>query len=322
MDRLANLLIAVVGVPLVLTGYIVLCEQLLRAVPRGWRGSIRPWLWIGPALAMVTTFLVYPTIGTILYSLRNATGDEFVGLANYATIFSGEAFLIAVRNNVLWVVLFTGLVLVLGLLIAILADRVRYESVAKSLIFLPMAVSFVAAGVIWRFMYAYQPPGAPQTGTVNAILTTLGTDPHPFIIEPPGNNFALIVAAVWVWTGFAMVVLSAALKGIPAEILEAARVDGAGELRIFGSMIFPLLTPTLAVIGTTLVIFALKAFDIVYVMTSGNYDTNVLALFMYQQLFNARDLGRASAVAVILLAAVIPVLVVNVSRFRFQESVR
>jgi alpha-glucoside transport system permease protein len=186
-----------------------------------------------------------------------------------------------------------------------------------------MAISFVAAGVIWRFMYAYQPAVATQTGTLNAVWTALTRqDPIPWLIDRRVNNFALIFVAIWVWTGFAMVITSAALKGIPTELLEAARVDGANELQVFGFITVPLLAPTLTVIGTTLVIFALKAFDIVYVMTNGNYNTDVLARRMYGELFTNQNFGRSGAIAVILLLAVVPVLIFNVRRFRFQEAIR
>jgi len=314
VERLTDLVLAVVGVPLVLTGYVVAGEMGLRLLPRGAARAIRPFWWIAPAIVLVSVFLVYPAIRTILYSLSDGTGENFVGLRNYTDLFESDAFRTAVVNNVLWVVLFTSAVLVFGLLVAVLADRVAYESVAKSAVFLPMAISFVAAGVIWKFMVDYRPPGSEQTGVINAVITGLGGEPHPWLIESPFNNFVLIGAGVWVWTGFAMVIISAALKGVPKEVLEAARVDGANEIVVFFRIILPLVMPTVAVVATTLIIFALKAFDVVYVMTNGNYGTNVLANLMYQQLFNFSNLGRASAIAVILLAAVIPVLIINVRR--------
>jgi alpha-glucoside transport system permease protein len=321
-SRLLSLGVVVIGVPLVLVGYILATEWALGLLPERQRPRLRPWLWVLPALALVAAFLVYPSLDTIRISFFNFDSSKFVGLANYQWLIGSDAARNALRNNVLWVVVYTGFVLVFGLAFAVLADRVSYEGVTKSLVFLPMAISFVAAGVIWRFMYAYQPAGAEQTGVVNAFVTTLGAEPQAWLINAPWNTFALIVAAVWVWTGFAMVILSAALKGIPQELIEAARVDGAGELLVFRRIILPLLGPTIAVILTTLVIFALKAFDIVYVMTSGNYDTNVIALLMYQQMFTVRDFGHAAAVSVLLLAAVVPVLIVNLRRFRFQEAIR
>jgi alpha-glucoside transport system permease protein len=323
MDRLGLLAVAVIGVPLALLAYVFLAEGALGLLPRRRRPTVRPWLWLAPALAGVTVFLVYPTLQTAWLSLFDARSVNFVGLENYATVLGDEGARVAIRNNLLWMVLFTGLVLVFGLATAILADRVPYESPAKSLMFLPMAISFVAAGVIWKFMYDYQPPGSPQTGTLNAVLTTLTpAEPQAWLINTATNNPALIFVAVWAWTGFATVILSAALKGIAVELLEAARVDGASEMMVFRRIILPLLAPTITVIATTLVIFALKAFDVVYVMTNGNFDTEVIANRMYKELFNARNSGTASAIATLLLVAIVPVLLVNLRRFRFQESIR
>jgi len=323
-DRLALAAGAVVGVPVVLVGYISIVEALLSFVPGGRRRALRPWLWLAPALACLLVFLAYPALATVYTSFFGPTSERFVGLANYGYVFTDGTMLLSIRNNALWLVFFTGLSVSLGLLVAVLADRVPYETVAKSLIFLPMAISFVAAGVIWKFMYDYRPPGTPQTGTVNALLMGLvpGFEPQAWLINSPGNNLALIVAAVWVWTGFCMVVLSAALKGIPSELLEAARVDGANEWQVFGRIMLPMLGSTIAVVGTTMLITALKAFDIVYVMTNGNFGTEVIANRMYKEMFNVRDFGRASAIAVVLMVAIVPVLLFNLRRFKEQEATR
>jgi alpha-glucoside transport system permease protein len=312
LERLPLLAVAVVGVPAVLVAYIVGAEYSLRVLPRRWRPHVRPWLWVGPALLLVILYLVYPTLRTIWISLFEKDGTTFVGLGHYADLISDPTIQIAIRNNVSWIVLFTLGVVVFGLALAILADRVRYESQAKSAIFLPQAISFVGAGVIWKFMYDYRPPGTPQTGTLNAVLTTFGGEPVPWLVDTATNNFALIAVAVWVWVGFAMVILSAALKGIPTELLEAARVDGATEWRVFRHIVFPLLLPTIAVVSTTIIITALKAFDIVYVMTNGAFETEVMALRMYKDmLFNT---PRAAAVAVMLLLVTIPVILMNLRR--------
>jgi alpha-glucoside transport system permease protein len=315
----------IVGVPAALAAYIVGGEYLVRLLPDKARPSVRPWIWVGPALAFMAVFLVYPVFGTAWRSLFDFKGDNFTGLTNYATQLSGfpsGGSWIAIRNNLYWLVLFTLLVLVFGLLFAVLSDRVSYENPVKSLIFMPMAISFVAIALIWKFMYSYQPPGEPQTGTVNAVIGLFHQDPRLWIQDPNVANQALIVAGVWGFVGFAMVILSAALKGIPTDLLEAARVDGAGELTIFRRVIFPLMMPTIVVVGTTLVIFALKAFDIVYVMTNGNYDTDVLANRMYKLLNASLDPGDASAVAIVLVIAVIPVLIFNLRQFRAVEARR
>jgi alpha-glucoside transport system permease protein len=322
--RLGTALIVVIGVPAVLVGYIYGTELLLRSVPEQRKAKFRPWLWLLPALAFLGVFLVYPTIGTIIRSLQDKAGNEFVGLANYAWFFQTDEALIALRNNVLWLVLLPLITVGFGLIIAVLVDRVRYETIAKSVIFVPLAISMVAAGVIWKFMYAYPQPNQPGTGTVNSILSVFGVGPVAWVINDTAaiNTIALIVVMAWMWTGFAMVIISAALKGISAELLEAARVDGATEWQVFQRIVFPLLLPTIAVVSTTVIITALKAFDIVYVMTGGQNDTNVIAHLMYQEMFSFGDFGRASALAVILLIAIIPIMFFNISRFRAQEAIR
>jgi alpha-glucoside transport system permease protein len=227
------------------------------------------------------------------------------------------------RNNLLWLILYPGLVLLFGLLLAVLADRVRYEKTVKTLIFMPLAISFVAMAIIWQFVYYYKDPSEPQTGIVNAILVNIfHGQPITWIQDSRFNNFALILIGVWGATGFAMVILSAALKGIPAELLEAARVDGANEITIFRRVILPLMMPTIVVVGTTMVIFALKAFDVVYVMTAGNYNTDILARRMYDELYSAGNNANASTLAVILLLAVVPVLIFNLRQFRAVEERR
>jgi alpha-glucoside transport system permease protein len=321
-DRLVTALIVVVGVPATVVGYILLTEALLRAVPTRLQSTIRPWLWLLPALLLLGVFLVFPTLTTIGLSFQDKFSRNFVGLANYEYFFSTGSTLAALRNNVIWLVLLTVFTVGGGLLFATLFDRVRFESAAKSVIFLPLAISFVGAGVIWRFMFAYRPPNEPQTGTLNAVVTGLGFEPITWLQGSPLNTVLLIAVAAWIWTGFAMVILSAALKGISPELLEAARVDGANELQVFRRITFPLLLPTVAVVSTTMIITALKAFDIVYVMTNGSFDTQVIANQMYAELFRFNQPGRGSAVAVILLLLIVPVMIVNIRRFRAQEAIR
>jgi alpha-glucoside transport system permease protein len=322
--RLITALIVVVGVPAVLIGYLVLTEQALRLVPDQRRGKVRPWLWLLPALLFLTVFLVYPTIGTIVHSFQNSAGTKFIGFDNYVYFFTTPSTLGALKNNLLWVILLTLLTVGFGMLIAVLVDRVRYESVAKAVIFLPLAISMVAASVIWRFMFLYSPPGQPQVGTLNAFVGLFGVGPVPWlqVQDLSLNTILLIFVMAWMWTGFCMVIISAALKGISTELLEAARVDGANEWQVFRRITFPLLLPTIAVVSTTIVITALKAFDIVYVMTGGNFDTQVMAQNMIQQMFTNGNFGRASAVAVVLLLTIVPVMFLNIRRFQAQEAIR
>lgn len=323
-DKLITAVIAVVGVPAVLVGYIWATEQVLRFLPERQKPRVRPWLWVGPGLALLAVFLVYPMIGTIVHSFQNHPGTEFVGLENYAWFLGSADALTALKNNVLWLVFLTLFVVGIGLLVAVLVDKVRYESVAKSVIFVPLAISMVAAGVIWRYMYEYKPPGAEQTGTLNAVVGTVGLGPVPWlqVQDFSVNTFMLIIVMAWMWTGFGMVIISAALKGINPELMEAARVDGATEWQVFRGIVFPLLVPTLVVVSTTMIITALKAFDIVFAMTSGNLGTNVIANQMYSEMFKFGQYGRASAIAVVLLLAIIPIMFFNIGRFRQQEAVR
>jgi alpha-glucoside transport system permease protein len=281
-----------------------------------------PWVWTAPAIIVVSVFLLYPVLNTLWLSLFNADSTQFVGLRNYGRLFTDPSLLISVRNNLLWLVLATAFTVGLGLIIAVLVDRVRIESIAKSAVFIPMAISFVGAGVIWKFVYQYAPQGEVQIGLLNAILTRFGAAPQAWLVNEALNNFALIAVYVWMWTGFCMIILSAALKGVPTDVLEAARVDGANEFQIFLRVIVPMIAPTIAVVTTVMIVNVLKIFDIVYVMTGGNFNTSVIAHAYYQQEFTFNNFGTASALAVLLLLAIVPVMVYNVRRFRAQEAQR
>ena len=323
--RLVTALIVLFGVPAVLVGYIWGTEQVLKVFPERVKPRVRPWLWLLPAIAFLFIFLVYPTIGTVIRSFEskgNILGEntKFIGLDNYVWFFTDSRALDALKNNVLWLVFLTLFTVGLGLIIAVLVDRVRYESFAKSVIFLPLAISMVAASVIWKFMYDYN----PNVGTLNAVAGIFGAGPVNWV-QTSGfslTTFMLIIVMTWMWTGFAMVIISAGLKGINTELLEAARVDGANEWQVFRGIIFPLLLPTIAVVATTVIITALKAFDIVYTMTNGNFDTEVVANLMYKEMFTNQNFGRAGALAVILLLAIIPIMAFNVRRFQAQEAIR
>lgn len=293
-----------------------------RFAPGKWKNHILPWIYMAPALIVLGAYLVIPTILTVYISLFDERSQNFVGPANYIDLFTDKVMWEAFRNNILWLVLVTGVSVSLGLVIAVLADRVRYEKIPKTLIFLPMAISFVGASVIWRFIYDYRPAGAEQIGLLNAALTGVGFEPVGWLVERSINNFALIAIMIWLQTGFCMVLLSAAVKGIPSEIIEAARIDGASEFQIFWRVTIPMIRSTIVVVSTTIIILVLKVFDIVFVMTAGNQGTEVIASRMIKEMFNFRDYGRGSAIAVILLLAVIPVMVVNIKRFREQEAIR
>ena len=297
------------------------------------QGKIVPWLYVAPALLIMTAFIVYPGINTLLLSFKNADSTQSAAAAclegepcwgileNFRYALTAPIMLNAFRNNLLWVILMVGGTVGMGLLIAVLADRVKYESLAKAIIFMPMAISFVGAGIIWKFVYAYG-TSQVQIGLLNAIVTALGGEPVSWLSEPAVNNFALIIVGVWMWTGFCMTILSAALKGVPTEILEAARVDGANEWTVFWRIMVPIIMPTIAVVVTTMVINVLKIFDIVYVMTGGNYGTEVIANRMYGEMYISHQSGRSAAIAVILILLTVPFMIWNVRRFREQEAIR
>ncbi|MBE9128955.1 MULTISPECIES: carbohydrate ABC transporter permease [unclassified Coleofasciculus] len=297
-------------------------NYLVNFLPDKWRSRILPWVYLAPALIVLTAYLVFPTINTIYISFFDRRSQNFIGLDNYIFAFTSDTMLVAFRNNLLWLVLVTGFSVGLGLILAVLMDRVRYEPISKSLIFLPMAISFVGASVIWRFVYAFRPSGSEQIGLLNGIVTSLGFEPVGWLVERSINNFALIAIMIWLQTGFCLILLSAAVKGIPNDIIEAARMDGANEWQIFWRITIPMIRSTLAVVATTVVIMVLKVFDIVYVMTAGNQGTEVVASRMIKEMFNYRDFGRGSAIAVILLLAIIPVMISNIRRFRQQEATR
>lgn len=315
---LIALIVGVGGVWALYIGTNYLIEQL----PISLRDALRPYLFVGPAMVILAVFLVYPALNTIYLSFFDARSANFVGLQNYIFVFTEPEMQVALRNNLLWIVLVTGITVSFGLLIAVLADRLRgwEETAAKSLIFLPMAISAVGAGVIWGFMYDAQPASREQIGLLNAVIVNLGGDPVRFLNERAFNNFALIFIQIWLLTGFCMVILSAAVKGVPDELLEAARIDGASETQIFFRVLVPTIMPTIVTVATTVFIIVLKVFDIVYVMTNGRRDTEVVANRMFNEFFKFGNFGRGSALAVILLLAVVPIIITNIRSLRERRS--
>lgn len=319
-----------------------LFNWLVERMGAEWQGRLQPFVFVGPAVAMLIWFLALPVIRTFWLSLFNrdgpppgwldwgdlggsfaALGGRFVGLDNYIAVFTDRLMLEAFRNNVMWIVFGATLTVLFGLLIAVLADRSGFERVGKSAIFLPMAISFVGAGVIWNFIYEVRPVNAPQIGLLNAIVVGLGGQPQPWpawTAIAPWNNLFLIVIVIWLQTGYAMVLFSAALKGIPADLMEAGRVDGANEVQIFFRIMVPYIMGTIITVSTTVLIFTLKIFDVVWVMTGGQFGTDVIATQFYRQSFTARNSGYGSAIAIVLLIAIVPVMIYNLRQFREQEA--
>jgi len=319
MKLLSGLGVAFVSV-VGLFGYLTVVDLATRRIRARRRNAIVAVAWSVPALLLMGSMLLYPLVATVWWSFKDADSAAYVGLANYRYIFTNPDVRTAFRNSMFWLVGFTTLVVTIGLVVATLTDRVRYERIAKAVIVMPMAISFVGAGVIWGFMYDFRPPGTTQTGTLNGALGALGRDPVPWLAQRNTVNPALIAIGVWMFVGFAAVLLSAAIKGVPTEIIEAARVDGATEIQTFVRIILPTILPNIAVVGTLMAITALKAFDIVYVLTNGNFGSEVIATAMYKQLFSARNLGRASALAVALLGATLPIILVNTRIFKRQAA--
>ncbi|MBP1464850.1 sugar ABC transporter permease [Candidatus Chloroploca sp. M-50] len=296
-------------------------NMIVEQLPGNVRRILLPYVFVGPAVLFLGWALFFPTIRTFYLSFLDASSTNFVGIDNYLAVFTERSMQTAFRNNIFfWMIFGTAGCVVAGLIIAVLADRSSFETLAKSLIFMPMAISFVGAGVIWRFIYYYSPPGQPQIGLLNALVTDMGFPPQAWTtLLQPQNNFFLVIILVWMQTGFAMVIFSAAIKGIPDDVLEAARVDGANEIQIFWSIMLPAIQGTIVTVTTTILIVTLKIFDIVIVMTGGQYGTNVIAVEFYRQYFSNRNFGYGSAVAIVLLIAVIPVMVYNLRQIRKQE---
>jgi alpha-glucoside transport system permease protein len=274
---------------------------------------IRPWLFLGPALLLLTVYLIYPVIETIRLSFHDKSGEEFVGLANYAWAFSDKQFLQSIFNNFLWLAVVPAACTLAGLIIAVLTDRIWWGNLAKSLIFLPLAISFVGASVIWKFVYDYRGEGQQQIGILNAIVEWFGGSPQVWISLPFWNNFFLMVILIWIQTGFATVILGAALRGVPEDTLEAANIDGAGPFKIFYRIIVPQIMGTIVVVWTTITVLVLKVFDIVLTMTNGQWDTQVLANLMFDWMFRGGgDFGRGAAIAIIIMIAVLPIMIWNI----------
>lgn len=322
-------------------------NRLVESLSVEWTARLQPFVFVGPALALLVWFLALPAVRTLYISLFGRNGPpalpvtmaitnpgeyfsamsaQFVGLSNYVAVFTDRLMLEALRNNILfWIGIATPLTVIAGLLIAVLADRSKFERTAKSLVFMPMAISFVGASVIWNFIYEVAPPDRPQIGLLNAIMVGLGGQPHGwtnYTAIAPWNNLFLVIIVVWLQAGYAMVLFSAAIKSIPEEIIEAARMDGATEIQVFFRIMIPYILGTIITVTTTIIIFTLKIFDVVWVMTGGQYGTDVIATQFYRQSFINRNSGFGSAIAIALLLAVVPVMIYNLRQLREQETFR
>jgi alpha-glucoside transport system permease protein len=326
MIRVINALLAIVGgVGGALLVFYVL-NKLVEMLPQKWEERLKPYAFILPAVAAIGVFLIYPAVRTIILSFANSTSTAWVGMKNYTDLLGSSDFRITLVNTLLWIAVVPAVVVALGLAIATLADRLgsQGEKLTKSSIFLPMAISGVGAATIWRFIYETRPAGETQIGLQNAIWTALGFDPVAWLQEDTLrlNTFLLMIILIWAQVGFSMVLLSAAVKGVPIDTIEAARIDGANERQIFFRVTVPQIWGTVITVFITVLITVLKAFDIVFVMTNGNFNTDIIAVRFFNELFRNGDNGRASAIVVMLMIAVLPVVIYQVRHFRAEEAAR
>jgi alpha-glucoside transport system permease protein len=326
MIRVINALLAIGGALIVSLALYWILNWLVERLPQKGEERVKPWVFILPAVAAIGLFLIYPAIRTIVLSFANATSTAWVGLENYTDLLTSRDFQITLGNTLLWIAVVPAVVVVLGLGVATLADRLgsQGEKWTKSVIFLPLAISGVGAATIWRFIYEARPAGETQIGLLNAVWTALGFDPVAWLTVDTlrFNSFLLMIVVIWGQVGFSMVLLSAAVKAVPVDTLEAARIDGANERQIFFKVTVPQIWGTVITVFITVLITVLKAFDIVFVMTNGNFNTDIIAVRFFNELFRNGDNGRAAAIVVMLMIAVIPVVAYQVRHFRAEEAAR
>jgi len=326
MQILSALISVVAGLVVSFLIYLGL-NTLVGRFNQKWKARLLPYVFIGPVIVLIGLFLVYPAVRTIYLSFFNATGQRFIGFDNFTSLFGSADFITVLLNNLLWIIIVPASAVIIGLAVATFSDRIGpvREKIFKSTIFLPMAISFVAAATIWRFVYSYDPPGQAQVGLLNAIWTSVFRgDPVPWITIDTGklNSLLIMVVVIWINAGLAMVLLSAAIKGVPEETIEASRIDGASERQAFFQVVVPQIWSTVVAVFITILITVMKIFDIVYAMTGGSYGTSVLAMDFINQLFSFGNPGKAAAVVTVLLIAVIPVMILQVRTYRRQEAIR
>jgi alpha-glucoside transport system permease protein len=320
---LSAILTVAAGIGAALAFYWLL-NKLAELLPGRWEDRTKPYFFIAPAFLAVAFYLIYPAIVTVLNSFQDRASVEWVGLENYKELLSSTPFQKTLFNTLLWILIVPAVTVVIGLAVAVLADRLKpgAEKLSKTIIFLPMAIALVGAAVIWNLIYEVRPAGQAQIGLQNAIITALGFDPVAWLQESTLhlNSFLLMLVLLWAQVGFAMVLLSAAVKGVPVDTIEAARIDGAGERQIFFRVVVPQIKGTIVTVFITVLIGVMKVFDVVFVMTRGNFNTNVLANEFFVQLNTNFNNGAAAVVVVLLMVAVIPVMFYQVRHFKAEEA--
>jgi alpha-glucoside transport system permease protein len=315
-EKFLNLVIAIA-----LFAGVMAALLLLSSRAKSRRGELFQALAFAlPAILMIALGLLYPAIRTILQSFQDAASLNWVGVENYKTVFTDDNQITVLRNTAVWVIVTPIVATFIGLIYAILIDRSRFEKFAKALIFLPMAISLVGASVIWKFVYDYRSSGQEQIGLLNAMLQGLGFDTYRFLQEPPWNTVFLVVILIWVQAGFAMTILSASIKAIPDDMIEAARLDGVSGFKMFRYITVPSIRPSLIVVLTTISITTLKVFDIVRTATGGQFETSVIAYEFYVQSFRSFNNGLGAALATLLFVLVMPIVIYNVRQLRKVEA--
>ncbi|CAN5882896.1 sugar ABC transporter permease [soil metagenome] len=328
LGEIPKLLQAVVAIVGGLGGSMALfffVNMMAEGFARRWEERVKPYVFLLPAYGLIGLFIVYPTILTINNSFANDDTTAFVGFDNYTEILGDPSFRETLLNNLLWIIIVPATTVFIGLIVAVLADKLneRGEKLAKSLVFLPMAISFVGAATIWKFIYDINSTGE-QIGLLNGIVTALGFEPVSWLATQTFqlNDILLMVILIWLQVGFSMVLLSAAIKGVPEETLEAARIDGANEFKIFWLVTVPQIRVTITAVFVTVLILVLKVFDVVYVMNNGRDGTSVIGLDFFRQIFDFGNFGVAAAIVVLLIIAIVPVLIYQIRSFRAEEANR
>lgn len=327
MIKVVNALLAIVsGVLGALVFYWVL-NKVVERLPHKWEERFKPYVFVGPAVAAIGFFLIYPAVRTVILSFANSNSTAFIGLKNYTDLLGSHDFVSGtLLNTLLWMIVVPTVTVILGLAVAVLADRLQpwAEKLTKSIIFLPMAISMAGAATIWRFVYEARPPGTEQIGLLNGVLDMFGLEPVTWLqlSQAHANSLLLMVIMIWAQVGFAMVLLSAAVKGVPGDTIEAGRLDGAKESTVFFRIIVPQIWPTVVMVFITVLIGVMKIFDIIYATTGGNFNTDVIGMRFYTELFTNGNNGYAAAIVVMLIIAILPVMVYQIRQFRAQEESR
>jgi alpha-glucoside transport system permease protein len=324
-DILFGLLAVIVGIGASF-GIYWLLDRLVNLLPNRTQKRVRAYAYILPAGVLLVTVLLLPLIQTVIFSFYNSNSRVFVGFENYIDLFTDQRFLGILLNNFLWVAFVPAATVAVGLLVASLTNQVgpTREKIFKSLIFMPMAISFVSAATIWSFLYVNVPPGRPQIGLLNALVVVFGGEPQPWMLISDWrlNSFLLMIIIVWLQAGFAMVLLSAAIKAVPEETVEAARVDGANRIQLFWQIVLPQIWGTVVAVFITVLILVMKIFDIVLAMTGGAFQTSVLGYEFYQEYFVNSEAGRGSAIVVVLVLLIVPLMWLQIRTARRQETLR